>query len=50
MPNLSDRISCVSNSYTDPSAISKKCLKSLSVPLPEPSAIFEGTETEHLLI
>jgi|GEM_PF-1927329 len=43
-------VNCVSNSKEEPNAIPKKLFKSLSVFLPQPSAIFDGIETAHLLI
>lgn len=49
-PNFFEIINCVSNSNEEPFAMSKKCEKSLLIFLPAPSAIFDGIETEHLLI
>lgn len=43
-------ISCVSSSYEDPRAISKKRLNSLSLVLADPSAIFEGIDIADLFI
>ena len=40
----SDNIICVFNSNNEPIAIDKKCEKSLSE-RPDPSAMFEGTDT-----
>ena len=45
-----DMMICVSNSNEEPRATPKKLLKSLLVFLPQPSAIFDGIETTHLLI
>lgn len=41
---------CVSSSNKEPSAIDKKCAKSLFDDRAEPSAILDGTNTEHLEI
>jgi hypothetical protein len=49
-PTSFDQINCVSNSNKDPNAIFIKCGNSFLDDLEEPSAIFEGTDTEHLLI
>ncbi len=43
-------MSCVSSSYAEPKAISRKWANSASDLLPAPSAIFEGIETTALSI
>jgi hypothetical protein len=43
-------ISCVSVSYAEPNAMAKKYANSFFPPLPEPSAIFDATETDAFLI
>ena len=48
-PNFSDNINCVCSSPIEPNAMYKNLINSLSEPLKEPSAIFDGIETEHLL-
>ncbi len=45
-PKSSEINSCVSTSYAEPIAISKNLAKSLLELLDEPSAIFEGIETD----
>ena len=42
--------SCVSNSNNEPLAIDRNCIVSFLCCLPQPSAIFDGTETTHRLI
>ena len=43
-------INWVSNSNNDPATMERKLLKLLSLPLPAPSAIFEGIDIADLVI
>jgi hypothetical protein len=47
-PSLLASIICECSSQAEPFAIVKKCINSLSPFLPQPSAIFDEIETEHL--
>ena len=50
MIKSNDKINWFNNSKADPNAISVNLALSFIEFLPEPSAKFEATETEHLLI